>query len=174
MDMPMDLSDPRWAELDGSYGGTKDVLAGLKKAYIQGVDEKSLGDLINEVQHQGDTSTAMFAVAPHLIELALQADGRKRLSLLTHAGCIYADSTKVQAVECPRFLQDEFDSYAQRGAKALSPLLADTTDFDGLKWAMAGLAGFLNQHEFGRMLGKLDLYRGNFYIDGYEGILPTA
>src|SRR6516164_2425402 len=145
--MPLPLTDPRWNELRSSYDGTEDVVAWLTEAYDEGgLSSERLGDLINEVQHQGGTSTAMYAVAAHLIELARCASQEDALTLLTHAGVIYANSDSPGAVQCPAFLCDEFRAGAPEGAKLLSPLLPLATDFDAYKWAVAGLAGFVGHH----------------------------
>src|SRR5687767_15214485 len=98
----------------------------------------------------GDTSTAMYAVATHLIELARCALPEDALILLTHAGVIYANSDGPGAVPCPAFLRDDFVASASEGAKMLSPLLPLATDFDAYKWAVAGLAGFIGHHRFAR------------------------
>jgi len=45
----------------------------------------------------------------------------------------------------------------------LSPLLPLATDFDAYKWAVAGLAGFIGHHSFGRFLDGLELYEGQFH-----------
>lgn len=161
--MPLPLTDPRWSELQSSYNGTDDVVAWLTEAYERGLSAEHLGDLINEVQHQGDTSTAMYAVATHLIELARRASPEDALTLLTHAGVIYASSGKSGAVACPAFLLDDFTASASDGAKMLSPLLPLATDFDAYKWAVAGLAGFIGHHSFSRFLDGLDLYEGQFH-----------
>ncbi|HZR35323.1 MAG TPA: hypothetical protein VFA75_08090 [Nevskia sp.] len=85
--MPLPLTDPRWSELCSSYGTCGDVVALLREAYdAGGLSGDRLGDLINEVQHQGDTSTAMYAVAGHLIELAAGATAGDALTLLSEAG----------------------------------------------------------------------------------------
>lgn len=63
--MPLALTDPRWNELQSSYGDTTDVVAWLTGGYATGLPAERLGDLVNEVQHQGGTCTAMYAVAPH-------------------------------------------------------------------------------------------------------------
>lgn len=162
--MPLSLTDPRWSELRSSYGDTKDVVAWLTEAQQNGgLSSGRLGDLINEVQHQGDTCTAMYAVAVHLIDLARRATPEEALTLLTHAGVIYADSDKPGAVSCPAFLQEEFTASASDGGKLLAPLLLLATDFDTYKWAVAGLAGFIGQHSFARFLDGLDLYEGRFH-----------
>jgi hypothetical protein len=162
--MPLPITDPRWSELHSSYNGTEDVVAWLTEAYAQGgLSGARLGDLINEVQHQGDTSTAMYAVAAHLIELARRASPHEALTLLTQAGIIYARSSSPGAVACPAFLREDFTASASEGAKSLAPLLRLATDFDAYKWAVAGLAGFIGHHSFARFLDGLDLYEGQFH-----------
>src|SRR5438034_11385896 len=140
--MPLALDDPRWSELRSSYGDTADVVAWLTEAQQKGgLTDERLGDLINEVQHQGGTSTAMYAVAPHLISLAPRATSEAALPLLTHAGMIHADSDRPGAVPCPAFLREEFTASASDGARLLAPLLPLAPDFDAFKYAVAGLAG---------------------------------
>jgi hypothetical protein len=140
--MPLPLTDPRWNELHSSYNGTEDVVAWLAEAYEEReVSRELLGDIINEVQHQGGTSTAMYAVATHLIERARRAPPDDALNLLTNAGMIYASSGRTDAVACPEFLREEFVTLASQGAKMLSGLLPYAIKFDAYKWAVAGLAG---------------------------------
>lgn len=161
--MPLALTDPRWNKLRSSYGSTEDVVVLLTQAQVRGLSEEQLGDLVNEVQHQGDTSTAMYAVASHLIELARVSIDAEARTLLIQAGLIYASSTGSRAVVCPEFLRDEFAEYASIGAKMLAPLLPSTKDFDDFKWSVAALAGFLGYHSFARLLDGLDLYEGRFH-----------
>ncbi len=172
--MPLPLTDPRWSELRSSYGGTEDVIAWLTEAYDEGgLSGERLGDLMNEVQHQGGTSTAMYAVATHLIELARSASPEDALTLLTHAGVIHANSRGPGAVPCPAFLRDEFTAAASQGAKLLAPLLPLATEFDAYKWAVAGLAGFIGQHNFARFLDGLDYYEGKFHHIWIGGPFPS-
>jgi len=160
--------------LRSSYNGTEDVVTWLTEAYQEGgLSSKRLGDLINEVQHQGGTSTAMYAVATHLIALARRATPEDALTLLTHAGVIYANSDGPGAVSCPAFLQEEFVASASEGAKMLSPLLPLATDFDAYKWAVAGLAGFMGHHSFARFLDGLDFYEGKFHHMLIGGPFPS-
>ena len=171
--MPLPLTDPRWSELHSSYNGTEDVVAWLTEGYAQGgLSSERLGDLINEVQHQGGTSSAMYAVATHLIELARRASPQDALTLLTHAGIIYASSDGPCSTPCPIFLREDFVASAEGAAKMLSPLLPLATDFDTYKWAVAGLAGFLGHHSFARFLDGLDLYEGKFHHQWIGGPFP--
>lgn len=162
--MPLLLTDHRWSELRSSYGDTQDVVVWLTEAEQKGrLSDEQLGDIINEVQHQGGTSTAMYAVATHFIAFARRATPEDALALLTHAGVIYANSRKTDAVPCPAFLQGDFTTSASEGAKILAPLLPLATNFEAFKWAVAGLAGFLGHHEFARFLDGLDFYEGQFH-----------
>jgi hypothetical protein len=171
--MPLSLTDPRWRELRSSYNGTGNVVAWLAEAYEQGdLSDERLGDMINEVQHQGGTSTAMYAVVPHLMELARNAPPPKALALLTHAGLIHAHSDGPGAVPCPPFLRDDFAASASEGAKMLAPLLPLARGFDAYKWAVAGLAGFTGHHSFARFLDGLDLYNGQFHHVLLDGPFP--
>jgi hypothetical protein len=87
--MPLSLTDPRWSELQSSYGDTEDIVAWLADAHSSGLSDERIGDLINEVLHQGGTSTAMYAVSTHLILLASRATPERALTLLSHAGMSY-------------------------------------------------------------------------------------
>jgi len=170
--MPLALTDPRWNELRSSYGDTADVVAWLTEAQEYGLSDERLGDLINEVQHQGGTSTAMYAAATHLIALARRATSEAALSLLTHAGVIYANSDRPGAVPCPTFLREEFVATASDGARMLAQLLPLAVDFDAYKWAVAGLAGFMGHHSFARFLDGLDLHEGQFHHVLLDGPFP--
>jgi len=170
--MPLALTDPRWSELRSSYGDTADIVAWLTEAQRSGLSDDRLGDLINEVQHQGGTSTAMYAVAPHLIALAHRADPAAALAMLTHAGIIYANSEGSSVVPCPEFLHHEFVALASTGAELLSPLIPLATDFDAFKWALVALAGFMGHHSFARFLDGLDLFQGQFHHNLLDNPFP--
>lgn len=119
--MPLLLTDSRWSELRSCCGSADDVVAWLREAQQHGrVSEERLGDLINEVQHQRDTCTAMYAVAPYLVKFARNATPQESLTLLTHAGLICASATKPGAVQCPEFLNEDFAAAASTGATRLT------------------------------------------------------
>jgi hypothetical protein len=161
--MPLELTDSRWKKLKSGYGGIADVVAWLKEAGQGNLSSELIGNLVNEVRHQGDTSTAMYAVAPHLISLAHQAPPEKALILLTHAGLIYASSDSPGAVQCPSFLREEFTASALEGAASLAPRLPLAKGFDTFKYAVAALAGFTGHRAFARFLDGLDFFEGQFH-----------
>lgn len=167
--MPLDLDDPRWAELNGCYGGTTDVIRWLRELYEKDspIDDV-LGDLVNEVQHQGDTSTAMYAVAVHLVAMARDAMPEKSRTLLIQAGLTFVDSGAPTAVECPSFLRSEFDAAAVEGLRLLSALTSRPSDFDTFKYTLAALAGFAGHHAMGRLLARLAFHEGRFYHPSFS------
>ncbi len=172
--MPLALNDPRWNELQSSYGSIEDVVTRLAQAYEEkGLSHEQLGDLINEVQHQGGTSAAMYAVAPHLVSLAHGAAPETSLDLLISAGMIYASIGQAGAVACPEFLREEFVATTLKGARLLAELLPLAVQFDSFKWAVAGLAGFMGHDRFARFLDGLDFYDGKFHHLLLGGPFPS-
>ena len=171
--MPLDLNDPRWQELNSSYGDVSDVVAWLSEACAEGgLSDERRGDLINEIQHQDGTCTAMYAVALHFVALARDGDDLSALQLLTDAGLIYASAGRPDAVPCPAFLRDEFIQTAPGAARALSELLPQALEFDRFKYGVAALAGFLGHDKFARFLDGLDLHEGRFYHTLLGGAFP--
>ena len=171
--MPLPLSDPRWNQLLGSYGDTEDIVSWLSDAYEQGgfADDR-LGDLINEIQHQDGTSTAMYAVAPHLIVLARQAPPEEAFDLLIHAGFIYASSRFSKAVKCPEFLKAEFEGSSTDGLEMLGSLIGLARSFDSFKYAVLAMAGLLGHHEFARFIDGLEYFDGRFHHMLLDGPFP--
>ena len=172
--MPLALTDPRWSELRSSYGDTANIVAWLTEAQQSGLSNDRLGDLINEAQHQGGTSTAMYAVATHLIAIARQATPQSALLFLTHAGMVYVNSEGSSVVPCPEFLQHEFAASAPVGAEMLAPLIPLASDFDSMKCAVAAIAGFIGHHGFARFLDGLDFYQGQFHHNLLDEPFPRV
>lgn len=172
--MPLALTDSRWNELQSSYGDTADVVAWLTIAYHEGgLTDERLGEIVNEVQHQGGTSTAMYGVALHLVVLARQAAPEEALLWLTQAGMIYADAARSDAVACPDFLAEEFAASALEGTRLLSRLLPVANDFDLYKGAVSGLSGFMGHCAFARFLNGLEFYEGKFHHVLIKGPFPS-
>ena len=167
--MPLSLTDPRWRELPGSYGHSDDVVKWLAEARAVGsLSDERLGDLINEVAHQGDASLALYALVPHFVEFAEKAEPKQAITLLTHAGLLCADADRAKTHPCPEFLLFEYRHAASEGAKLLAPLLPETEGFVGFKYAVAAMSGFLGQWEFTRFLETLELYEDQFHHPWFE------
>ena len=167
--MVLSLTDPRWNELPGSYGKSDDVVKWLAEAEkAGGLSDDRLGDLVNEVAHQGDASLALYAVVPYFVEFAKDADTKEAIAFLTHAGLLCAKARRVRSPPCPEFIASEFHWAAGEGARLLAPLLVEAQGFDDFKYAVAALAGFLGQWEFARLLETLELHENQFHHPWFE------
>lgn len=172
--MPLPLSDPRWKSLEGSYGTISDALRWLEDAYDPAkLTLELLGDLINEVHHQGDSSSAMYAVAPHLIVLAENADPQMKFSLLVSAGMIYARAGRDGRADLPDFLDDCFCDAALLGAEMLAPLLGGVPDFQDFHWGIAALSAFKGHDYFSRFLSNVELYEGQIHYQLLDHTIPV-
>ncbi|TWT89951.1 hypothetical protein Mal64_03330 [Pseudobythopirellula maris] len=115
----------------------------------------------------------MYAVAPHLIELSSQVNNSMQLALLSHAGVVYAFAEREGYAECLDEIEDDFREAATIGASRLSPLLANTGNFEDFQWGVAGLAGFLGHDKFARLLGNLDYYEEEFHYVLLDHTIPV-
>lgn len=162
--MPLDLTDNRWSTLKTAYQTpASEVAESLEIAYRSGMSDELLENIINEVQHQGDTSEAMYAVAPHFFELSKMHKGNIGLQLLIHAGLICGSSQLEGAVACPTDLIAEFEGLAEQGRRLTLKFLEDVHDFEDFKYLLAALAGFSNQGRFGKVIEGFDLFENKFF-----------
>lgn len=167
--MPLDLADPSWSELPGSYGHSEDVVRWLAEALKSGsLCGELLGDLVNEVAHQGDASLALYAVVPYFIEFARNAETEEAITLLTHAGLLCADADRAMIRPCPEFVLAEYREAAREGAQLLAALLPEADGFDTLKFAIAALVGFIGHWELTRFFETLELYENKFHHPWFE------
>lgn len=161
--MPLPLDDARWKTLQTAYHlPCDDVVVWLSTAYRSGMTDEMLGDIINDIQHQGDTSEAMYAVAPHLVALAGERTDAGAVHLIIQAGLIYASAAAKAAVPCPHDLLAEFEAAKEVGKRITLKLLAGTYEFDDFKYLIAGLAGFSGHERFGRLLEGFEFFENQF------------
>jgi hypothetical protein len=173
--MPLPVQDSRWTTLTTAYGGGCDeLIAWLRLAYEQGMTDDLLGDIINEIQHQGETSEAMYAVAPHLLALAEAADPKAAQQFAIHAGLIHCASQTKSAVPCPDDLRVDFDRSAAVGREMLMRMLPAAKDLDDFKYEVAALAGFMGHGRFGLVIEGLEFFEDQFYHPAFEEPIPDA
>lgn len=122
-----------------------------------------LGDIINDVQHQGDTSEAMYPTVSHLLALAQNSDNTIALQMIIQAGLTCASAQSPTSVPCPPDLESEFAITKDLGRKMALSQLACDHDFDTFKYLLAALAGFSGQGRFGRIIEGFDLYKNQFH-----------
>jgi hypothetical protein len=151
------LDDKRWSELQTAYHQPcDDLLAWLQTAYNGELTSDLLGDIINDIQHQGDTSTSMYGVAPHLLELATRYNAEMSRELVVHSGLVYASSTAHDAMPCPSSIADEFGQSAKRGLELAAALLIEDFDDTWFKYLLAAIAGFAGHGRIGRFLEGIE------------------
>ena len=162
--MPLPLDDNRWLTLKTAYNmPATDVVEWLGTAYRTGMTDELLGDIINDVQHQGDTSEAMYPTASHLLALAQDCVGHISLQMIIHAGLTCAAAQSGTAVPCPPDLASEFADMKVLGQRMALSQLARDHEFDDFKFLLAALAGFFGHGRFGRVIAGFDLYENQFH-----------
>ena len=140
-----------------------DVVQWLGTAYRSGMTDELLGEIVNEVEHQGDTSEAMYPTASHLLALAKQSNNDLARQLIIQAGLTCAAAQSPVAVPCPPDLESDFASTKELGRKMALSQLASDHDFDNFKNLLAALAGFSGHGRFGRIIEGFDLYENQFH-----------
>ncbi len=140
-----------------------DVAEWLGKAYRYGMNNELLDEIINDVQHQGDTSEAMYPTASHLLALSQTGNEALSLQMIIHAGLICASAQSSTAVPCPPDLEPEFANTKALGRKMVLSRLASDHDFDNFKYLLAALAGFSGHGRFGRIIEGFDLFGNQFH-----------
>ncbi len=162
--MTLALDDPLWNELKGCYGDLSNLIQWLNQAYQpNGLSGELIGNIVNEVHHQGDSSSAMYAVAPHLIRLAEGVGSDFAYDLLTCAGAIYARAEVDGRGDCPDELEEEFMESAELAATAIVGFIPETDDYSTFVWGVSALAAFKGHGRFARLLSQLDFYENEFH-----------
>jgi hypothetical protein len=144
--------------LRSSYGACDNVVRLLNRAYESPLTSEELGDLVNEVNHQGDPSTAALATATHPVELSASAPDELARDYLIHAGLMLATGALPGAPPHPNFLADEIAQCRESGARRLSAFFPLAQARDDYVYVAAGMAGFLGHHDLALVLSNMDCY----------------
>lgn len=162
--MTLPLDDNRWYTLKTAYNRpATDVAEWLGTAYRTGMTDELLGDIINDVQHQGDTSEAMYPTASHLLALDENSDNSLALQMIIQAGLTCASAHSPTAVPCPPDLESDFASTKELGRRLALSQLGYDHNFDNFKYLLAALAGFSGHGRFGRIIEGFELYENQFH-----------
>jgi hypothetical protein len=157
--MPLPLDDPRWqTTLCSSYGDCDNVVRLLKRAYEAPLTSEELGELVNEVNHQGDPSEAALATVPHLVNLAATSQAELAREYLIHAGLMLATAGLPKAPPCPDFLMDDISECKEVGVRRLAEFFPSAQDETDFRSVTAAMAGFLGHHALAHLLDGLDCY----------------
>ena len=148
------LDDDRWDDVETAYGTSCDELRGwLAEAYAGALSDALLGDVVNEVAHQGDHSEAIYAVVPHLVRLSRVLTNAQSLLCLMHAGLLCANADRHP---CPAALEDEYAAAREFGLSDLRERLSPELDESTFRYALAAAAGFAGHRRVADALDRFD------------------
>jgi hypothetical protein len=152
----LSLSDPRWSELQSTYGSGTRVVDLLSRAEGGAPFDSWYHDLFQELCHQYTVSEAAYAAVPHLVNLA-RDDGEARKHLLVLAGSCYAFSQLPEASPIPADLEAEWDAAAREAIPLLTEVLAtDELSESDLRYLFLSLVAFQGHHSLALALEALD------------------
>ena len=166
--MPMPLDDPRWSLLNTAYENTAELVDYLRQAYAEGLQQDLLGEIMNQACHQGDSSTAMYAVPAHLLELAWATEEPFRTEVIIYAGMIYGNACQPNAPACPDFLRDDFEVTREPLLEAMRGSLTGELDFYDLKYRFVAIAGLVGHGRFGEVIEGIEFHKDRFYHNGWD------
>lgn len=85
----IDLDSPAWGSIPASPGGTGTLAARLLREARDG-DESAYGELYHQVCHQFSVGAVAYVAVPHLVQIARDADSRRRALPLSIVGTVAA------------------------------------------------------------------------------------
>jgi hypothetical protein len=130
----IDLDSPAWGIIPASPGGTGALAARLLRQARDG-DESAYGELYHQVCHQFSVGAVAYAAVPHLVQIARDADPRRRAQPLSIVGTVAAARAAHPTSAAP--LREEWRAeYLAANAEALR-LAAESLQRAGLEPADA-------------------------------------
>jgi len=130
--------------------------------------DDDLGDILNEVHHQGDITDALYAVAPHFVEIALLHPGKIADEMIIHLGLIHAETSPLEEVDCPDFLRSDYIESRDRGLALLLKKLPEARGFVDVKYRLNAIAGFMGEWRLANVLYGLDLFKDQLWLTGMD------
>jgi len=164
----IELTDPKWRELQGNYGSGVQIARLIAKAQAGAPMEEWYEDLFQGLCHQETVSRAAYAAAPHLVKIAA-APGAPRMDLLILLGACYANSGSPiptdleeewheparQAIPLPAELEEDWRASARQAIPLLAELLTEPRPEVELRYLFACLAAF---HGYQWLAKKLETF----------------
>jgi hypothetical protein len=142
------LDDQRWKTLSHAYGPATDIPALLGRAAHDMRPGHKPGstwfDLWSALCHQGDTYTASYAAAPHLIALAPAHLQHNRYDPLFLTACIELARLEGRGPAIPEDLGDGYRAAIEHGRALASAYVSRAWDHDAsvaIEASAAAMAG---------------------------------
>ena len=152
----LSLTDPKWSELQSTYGDGTRVAELLSHAESGVPFDRWYHDLFQELCHQYTVSEAAYAALPHLVALA-QPDEAARKHLLVLAGSCYAFSQLPDAPPIPAGLEEEWHAAAREATPLLAVVLStDQLPEPDLRYLFMSLAAVRGHYSLALAIEALD------------------
>lgn len=166
----IELTDPKWRELQGNYGSGVQIASLIAQAQSGAPMDKWYENLFQGLCHQETVSQAAYAAAPHLVKIAA-APGAPRLDLLILLGACYTNSDSPiptdleekwheparQALPLPAELEEDWRASARKAIPLLAGLLTEPHPEVELRYLFASLAAFHGYQWLAKKLEMLDV-----------------
>ena len=155
----LSLTDPKWSELQSTYGSGTRVAELLSRAERGVPFDRWYDELFQELCHQYTVSKAAYAAVPHLVTLA-QNDKEARKHLLLLAGSCYAFSQVPGAPSMPAGFEEEWHAAARDAIPLLAEVLSgDQLSESDLRYLLFSLAAVQGHHSLALAIEALDSER---------------
>ncbi len=142
------LSSPRWVGLTHAYGDAADIPGLLERAPADtrpaGQPQSAWFDLWSALCHQGDTYTASYAAAPHLVAMARTWTPRRQYEPLLLVASIEQARLEGRGPVVPADLAASYTNAvaeARRLAEAALPQAWDDDSRTAFAGSLAALSG---------------------------------
>jgi hypothetical protein len=119
----LDLNDPRWRELPGTYSDGPHIAEQLSLLTSGQMKEEEEERFWQELCHEYESTPAGYASIPHLISLAEKVPAGRALFVLAMAGHVLACAERSASHRVPEFLKPSLRLAANRALKKLSSLI---------------------------------------------------
>ncbi len=152
----LSLTDPKWSELQSTYGNGTRVAELLLRAESGVPFDGWYDDLFQELCHQYAVSEAAYAALPHLVAFA-QDDREARKHLLVLAGSCYAFSQLPGVPPIPAGLEEDWHAAARDAIPLLAQVLsADQLSESDLRYLFLSLAAVHGHYSLALAVEALD------------------
>ena len=154
--MLLSLTDPKWGELQSTYGDGNRVAELLARADSGAPFDLWYDELFQELCHQYTVSEAAYAALPHLVTLA-QDRKEQRKQLLILAGCCYAFAQMPDTQPVPAAWEEEWHAAARAAISLVAEILsAQQPSESDLRYLFLSLAAFSGHTLLALSLEALD------------------
>jgi hypothetical protein len=160
--MPMlPLDDPRWSQLDHAYGRAGDIPALLRALAASPQPAADANDdpwftLWSSLCHQEDVYAASYAALPHLVEMAMQAQGPIDFSFFLLPAAIEVSRMEGRGPAMPADLDEAYRIALMRLMDCVARHRHEAWDEATLLSALAAQAAAKGNYRVAKMLLIVD------------------